>query len=150
MSCLRVLKLTGAPARNITAVRPRIPLARSFHGSRAAHKHYLDATPEVFEKHVLQAANKEKLVIVDFYADWCGPCKMISPHLEKLTSDTAETGGKEVDLVTVDVDAQPDLAIAHKIKSLPTVVAFRGGVQVGQFIGALPPPQLKKMVDSWL
>ncbi len=71
MSYLRSLKLT-APLRNVLA-SPSVPLhvslARAFHGSSATRKHYLDASPEVFEKQVIQAADKEKLILVDFYAE---------------------------------------------------------------------------------
>jgi len=142
---------TFVPVRRAFAVSVtgRLP-ARGFHWSYVARQHYLDATPEVFEKHVLQATDKDKLVLVDFYADWCGPCKQLSPHLEQLTSDPTQTGGKEVDLVTVDTDAQSELAQKYQIRSLPTVTAFKGGKPIGHFIGAIPQLQLKKAVNDWL
>ncbi|KAG8861945.1 hypothetical protein FRB96_002388 [Tulasnella sp. 330] len=151
MSYLRSLKLT-APVRNVLASAPssRLTLVRTFHGSSAIRKHYLNASEEVFEKQVIQAIDKEKLILVDFYADWCGPCKTLSPHLEQLTSDVAETGGKEVDLVTVDTDVQLGLSQAYKIRSLPTVVAFKAGKPIGHFMGAIPPAHLKKVVNEWL
>ncbi|KIP08908.1 hypothetical protein PHLGIDRAFT_68626, partial [Phlebiopsis gigantea 11061_1 CR5-6] len=96
-------------------------------------------------------ANKEKVVLVDFYADWCGPCKMISPILERLTSDAeVKTGsGSALDLVTVDTDAQTSLAQEYKvISSLPTVIAFKDGKPVSQFIGAMPEGSVRNFLKT--
>jgi len=124
--------------------------SRNLHASVRRREHFLDATPEVFEKQVLNPKDPNRLILVDFYADWCGPCKTLSPSLEKITSDTTETGGKEVDLVTIDTDVQAELAQKYQIRSLPTVTAFKGGKPLGHFVGAIPPPQLKKVVNEWL
>jgi len=124
--------------------------ARTIHASPVSPKHYIDANPEVFEKQVLQTSDLNRLVLVDFYADWCGPCKTLSPTLERITSDVNETGGREIDLVTVDIEAQTALAQKYQVRSLPTVTAFKGGKPIGHFIGAIPPPQLKKAINEWL
>jgi len=87
-------------------------------------------------------------VIVDFYADWCNPCKMISPLLEKLTSDeTVKTGsGRSLDLVTVDTDSEFDLAAKYKVRALPTVIAFKDGQKVDQFVGAMKESGIREFI----
>jgi len=77
--------------------------------------------------------------LVDFYADWCSPCKLLSPVLEKLTSDpeVKSGSGRPLDLVTVDTDAQFDLGQKFQVRSLPTVIAFKDGKPVDKFVGAL-------------
>ncbi|KAG8928687.1 hypothetical protein FRC02_006598 [Tulasnella sp. 418] len=67
--------------------------SRSLHASARTREHYLDATPQVFEKQVLKPKDPNRLILVDFYANWCGPCKTLSPALEKITSDTTQTDG---------------------------------------------------------
>ncbi|KAG8951081.1 hypothetical protein FRC03_012639 [Tulasnella sp. 419] len=124
--------------------------SRSLHASARTREHYLDATPQVFEKQVLKPKDPNRLILVDFYANWCGPCKTLSPALEKITSDTTQTDGQEVDLVTVDTDVETDLAQRYQIRSLPTVTAFKGGKPLGHFVGAIPPAMLKKAVNDWL
>jgi len=96
---------------------------------------------------------KDKVVLVDFYADWCGPCKMLSPVLEKLTSEEApeplKTGsGLPVDLVTVDVDTETDLARRFQIGSIPTVLAFKDGKAVKTFVGATNEAGIKNFVKD--
>ncbi|KAG8892754.1 hypothetical protein FRB99_002462 [Tulasnella sp. 403] len=135
-------------SRRSTAIRSTA--TRTFSASSASHKHYHNATPEIFEKHVLQPDDPEKLVLVDFYADWCGPCKTLSPHLERATSDRQLTGGQEVDLVTVDTDEQVDLAMKYQVRALPTVTAFKGGKPLGHFVGAIPPERLRQAINDWL
>jgi len=93
---------------------------------------------------------KDKVVLVDFYADWCNPCKMLSPILEELTKDdSVQSGsGRSLDLVTVDSDVQVQLAMKYKIRSLPTVIAFRDGEPVSQFMGALPEHRVRHFLMS--
>jgi putative thioredoxin len=89
------------------------------------------ATDDTFEALVL---NNDKPVVVDFWAAWCGPCKMVAPEMEKL----AEKYDGVVDVVKVDVDANPRLAAEYRVQSIPAVKAFRDGRMVDQFTGAVP------------
>jgi thioredoxin 1 len=77
-------------------------------------------------------------VAVDFFAEWCGPCKMLSPMLEKLSDQY--TG--RVKVVKVDVDSEPGLASRFGIRGVPTMIFFRGGKAVDQVVGLLPPAGL--------
>ncbi|CAE6459769.1 unnamed protein product [Rhizoctonia solani] len=116
-----------------SASRSRTKFAIKAYGSRhfvSAQSHrqqYIDVTPKIFEDIVLKGGPKP--VIVDFYADWCQPCRMLSPILEKYTGDKSTMDGKEFDLVTVDIDKHPELAAQYKVTSLPTVFAFKNGKQ---------------------
>ncbi|KAG1754383.1 thioredoxin-like protein [Suillus lakei] len=128
------LHIASTAGRNL-----RSPGLRQFHRSPKCQKHYLNADAKTFEKVALNSSVTDKVVLVDFYADWCNPCKMISPLLEKLTSDaTVKTGSdRSLDLVTVDTDSEFDLAAKYQVRALPTVIAFRDGEKVDQFVGAL-------------
>jgi putative thioredoxin len=100
-------------------------------------------TIQNFQQEVIDASMQVP-VLVDFWADWCGPCKQLSPLLEKLE---AQYAGR-VKLVTVDTEAQPQLAQHFQIKSLPTVYAFVNGQPVDQFQGLLPEGQIKAFIDK--
>ena len=97
-------------------------------------KHVTDAT---FEDVVLKA---ERPVVVDFWAAWCGPCKMVAPEMEKLA---AKYDGK-VDVVKVDVDANPRLSQAFGIMSIPTIAFFKPGAQPQGVVGFRPMEQLEQ------
>jgi putative thioredoxin len=82
--------------------------------------------------------------VVDFWAEWCGPCKALSPALE---AATASLQGK-LELVTVDVDANQRLAALYRVQGIPAVKVFRDGEVVDEFTGALPPAQVEKFFDK--
>jgi thioredoxin 1 len=84
----------------------------------------------------------ERPVLVDFFAGWCGPCHAIAPSLEQLAAERAG----EVDVVKLDVDANPDTTNRFGIKSLPTLVLFKAGQPVATQVGALPKARLR----AWL
>ena len=82
-----------------------------------------------FQKEVLA---QKGVVLVDFYAEWCGPCKVTAPILEELSGEM-----KDVKFVKVDVDQNPDLASLYSIFSIPTFLVFKDGKPVNQFVGAI-------------
>ncbi|MEM6383437.1 MAG: thioredoxin [Pseudomonadota bacterium] len=98
-------------------------------------------TDATFEAEVLQS---DVPVIVDFWAEWCGPCKMIAPHLEAI----AEEMGDKVKIAKVDVDTNQQTAQALRIMSMPTLVAFKGGQPVAQKVGAGSKTDLSNWISS--
>ena len=96
-----------------------------------------EATDAKFDELVL---NAERPVVVDFWAAWCGPCKMVAPEMEKL----AEKYAGSVDVVKVDVDANPQTSTAFNIMSIPTIAFFRPGQQPQGVIGFRPMEQLEQ------
>ena len=95
------------------------------------------ATDETFEQLVLHS---DKPVVVDFWAAWCGPCKMVAPEMERIS---AKYDGK-VEVVKVDVDANPRLSQAFGIMSIPTIAFFKPGAQPQGVIGFKPMEQLEQ------
>ena len=89
---------------------------------------------------------KNSLAVVDCYADWCAPCKMIAPFIEELAG---EYDGK-VAFLKVDVDNSPNVAIQFGIRSIPTLLFFKNGKMVDQQVGALPKHVLKQRVEALL
>ena len=94
-----------------------------------------------FENEVLRA---DKLVLVDFYADWCGPCKMLSPILHELAEEKADA----LKIGKINVDEQMELAMQFQVSSIPLVVLFKDGKAVAKFVGFRPKAEIAAMVEE--
>ena len=96
-----------------------------------------------FENEVIKS---ELPVLVDFFATWCGPCKMIAPILDQLSDEFAE----KAKIVKVDVDQAKEMAMQYSVKSVPTMLLFKNGEIVDKFVGALPKNELKNKIMPWV
>lgn len=103
----------------------------------------LAMTSAEFEQQVLKS---DVPVLVDFWAEWCGPCKAIGPSIEALAN---EYNGK-AKVYKVDVDRENDLAMKYGIMSIPALVLFKGGKEVDRMVGAAPKPQIAALIDRAL
>ena len=93
-------------------------------------------TVENFEQEVLQA---EKLVLVDFYADWCGPCKMMSPIVDEIAEEESE-------IKVFNIDQAMEIAQKYRVMSIPTFIAFKNGEEAGRQIGAVSKGELLSLI----
>ena len=82
-------------------------------------------------------------VLVDFFATWCGPCKMMAPVLDEIAAEKAG----QISVYKIDVDENPDIAQKYGVMSIPTFIAFKGGQEVAKTLGAQPKTQLLGMLD---
>jgi putative thioredoxin len=105
----------------------------------------VDVTDSTFQTAVIDRSHVLP-VVVDFWAAWCGPCRQLGPVIERAVAARA---GK-IELVKVDVDANPVLARTFRIQGIPAVKAFRDGRVVAEFVGAQPPPAVERFLDSLL
>ena len=103
--------------------------------------HPVDITDATFEEEVVKS---DTPVVVDFWAEWCGPCKMIAPLVEELAG---EYDGK-VKFTKLDVDSNPQTPMQFGVRGIPTLLIFNDGKPVGQVVGAVPKNMLKKRVDE--
>ena len=99
-------------------------------------------TDDTFQRDVLEA---ERPVLVEFTASWCPPCRMIAPHLEALDADR-----DDLRVVQVDVDDSQAVAARYGILSMPTLVLFRAGRELGRIVGAMPRRRFEPQIDGWL
>ena len=91
-----------------------------------------------------EVISSDKLVLVDFWAPWCGPCKMIGPIIEKLSGELTAT----VKIGKLNVDDNPATAQEYGVMSIPTLLLFKGGKVVGTTMGFQPEPKLRAFIDS--
>ena len=97
-------------------------------------------TEKNFEPEVLRS---KRPVLVDFYADWCGPCRVVGPIVEELGSDYAG----RLDVRKVDVDSDPELAGRYGVRGIPTLILFKEGIVEDTIVGAVPRSQLTEIID---
>ena len=90
--------------------------------------------------------NEGKRIVVDFYADWCGPCKMLAPVMEEL----AESYAGQVEIVKINVDDNQDIAMEYGVMSIPNVLGFKGANVVCQSVGFKPKPAMEEFVKEVL
>ena len=127
----------------VTIINTETPDAGAGNGSIPVGDIIKDSDTNNFSKDVIDQSTKIP-VVVDFWAPWCGPCKQLSPTLDKLAR---EYGGK-IQLVKINVDENQELATQMRVQSIPMVVAFKDGQPVDGFAGALPESQLRQFFEK--
>jgi thioredoxin 1 len=85
--------------------------------------------------------SQNEVVFVDFYANWCGPCKMLTPSVEKLANEHPE-----VKVVKVDIDNEPEIAMNYQVQSIPTLITFKNGEATARQLGFVPYEKLEDMI----
>lgn len=100
----------------------------------------LDVTKDTFEKEVLKSSLP---VLVDFWAPWCGPCRIVAPSLEKLSGEYTS----KLRFAKLNVDGSQEIAVKHDIRGIPCMVVFKNGHELDRIIGAYPEQELRKKID---
>ncbi len=93
-----------------------------------------------------QVLKSDKPVLVDFWAEWCGPCKMIGPSLEEISEEL----GEQVDIVKLNIDDHPDTPAKYGVRGIPTMILFKNGEVADTKVGAAPKAQLKSWLEAAL
>ncbi|MFR1762818.1 thioredoxin [Frisingicoccus sp.] len=99
----------------------------------------IELTQENYQKEVIES---DKPVLIDFFATWCGPCKMVSPVVDEIANERPD-----IKVCKLDVDKNLDLARTFQVMSVPTLVAMKNGEMINKIIGAMPKAQILKMFD---
>lgn len=100
------------------------------------------ATMPITDNNYAKVIQNNKLVLIDFWAPWCGPCRMIAPTLEQLSEEL----GDAAVIAKLNVDENPTGAVRYSIQGIPTMILFRGGVEVERFVGVQPLQRLKEAI----
>jgi thioredoxin 1 len=106
-------------------------------------KNTVDVTDDTFAADVLKS---DKTVVVDFWATWCGPCKMVAPVLDEIAGENSE----KLTVAKLDIDANPETARNFNVMSIPTMIVFQGGKPVKQIVGAKPKAALLSDLADYL
>ncbi|MFE6994902.1 tetratricopeptide repeat protein [Microbacterium sp. NPDC057659] len=144
MSDISAAALRGAVDLSTLRDRPQTPASGAAPAQAGVPDVVVDVTDETFGQ--ILELSKTVPVVVDLWAEWCGPCKQLSPIIEKVTR---EQGGRVV-LAKVDVDANPQIAQGFRAQSIPMVVALIGGQPVPMFTGAVPEEQVREVFGRLL
>jgi len=116
---------------------------RTFTASARAREIYDNATPDALASVIEQSRELGRRVLVDFHAEWCAPCKMLSPTLERVAQSLPDT-----DLVKIDIDEHVECAQQYRVQAVPTVVIVVDGQRKNTFVGALSESSVRHWVDK--
>jgi thioredoxin 1 len=106
-------------------------------------KNTVNVTDDTFDQDVLKS---DKTVLVDFWATWCGPCRMVAPVLDEIAGENPDT----ITVAKLDIDRNPGTARDYQVMSIPTMIVFKGGQPVKQIVGAKPKAALLKDLADYL